>query len=607
MSWVTFAWSMAAGISTTLSLVHLLVWLRNREAISNLLFSASAASAAAIAILELFLMRSASAAEFAAYLRWMHLPAAILTITVVWFIRHYLGTGRAWLAWLITGLRTLILLLNFVELPNATFQEVTSLREVYFLGEALSAPVGSANPWRILIHLSSLLLLIYTVDAAYAAFRHGKKRQALVIGASVPVAICLAATFSGLMVGGILPGPLIALVYLILVLPMAFELSVDLTRAKQLSDHLQESQERIHMAAQAAKLGFWDWDIDKDVVWLDVTGERLIGTTHPDSTSRAGYMSLICPEDRGKVRRALDEALERNVEFRVEFRMGGSDGCERWISALGQVQRSAEGRPVSLRGISMDITHLKGSEAELQKHRNALARTQRIFSMGQLSAVLAHELNQPLGAILRNAEAGETILRMSNPDLAELRDILNDIQSDDRRAAEVIERMSALLRHRGLSQEVVSAHRLVQSVVELLGAEAEARNVALEVAVDPDLPELFADKVQLQQILLNLLLNSMDALDSTQGRARKIEISAHAKDGWVEIAVRDNGSGIADERFPDLFEPFVTTKQGGTGIGLAISQTIIKAHHGRIWAENNPEGGACFRFSLPAAHSVTPA
>lgn len=602
MSWVTVTWSMAAAVSLTLAGVHLLVWLRDREAVANLLFAVSAVAAAAVAMLELVLMRVQTPAEFEIILRWIHIPVATVAITIVWFVHHYLGTGRVWLAWLITSLRGLVLVLNFSPFPNATFQEIHALREVYFLGETLSAPVGEANPWRLLLHLSTGLLLIYVLDAAVAAWKLGRARQAWVLGASLPIAIVLAAVFSGLMVRGILPGPLIGLVFLIFVFAMAFELSVDLIRAKQLSRELRESEERMRLAARAAELGFWDWDIKRDEVWIDDVGKERTGTLRPGLADHERYLSLIHPDDRDRVRQALDRAIRFQQDFEADFRMVSPGGEERWISASGKVEHDAHGEALRLRGISMDITARRQFENELQKHRSALGHTQRVFALGQLSAALAHELNQPLGAILRNAEAGELFLRQDPPDLRELREIFVDIQRDDHRAAAVIDRMRALLRHRELRFEVIALSELIGQVAALLESEMQARLTALRITIPSTLPEVRGDRVQLQQVLVNLLLNGLDALDARSDGVRQIEIgAAQAEGGLVELSVKDTGTGIEPDRLTDLFEPFVTTKSEGTGIGLAISQTIVEVHGGRIWAENNPDGGACIRFTLPVA------
>jgi len=602
MSWVTVIWSMATGVSLTLAGVHILVWLRDRSAAANLSFAVSAMAAAALAMLELVVMRVQTPAEYEAVLRWMHVAAAIIIIAVVWFVRNYLGTGRVWLAWFLTGLRGVILILNFSPFPNATFQEINALREVYFLGETLSAPVGDENPWRFLIHLSTVLLIIYVLDAAFAAWKLGKKRQAWVLGTAIVLVFVLAAVFSGLMVRGILPGPLIALVFLVLLGPMAFELSVDLIRAKQLSRDLRKGEERMRLAARAADLGFWDWDIKRDEVWIDDVGKERTGTYGPGLVGREHYLSLVHPEDRDRVRQAWDRSIEHNNEFQSEFRMRVASGDERWITASGQIERSAQGEPLRMRGISMDITARKQFEGELQKHRSALGHTQRVFAMGQLSTALAHELNQPLGAILRNAEAGELFLRQDPPDLAELQEIFIDIQRDNQRAAEVIDRMRALLQHRELRFELIALEELINQVASLFNVEMQARDAELSITLPAKLPEVRGDRVHLQQVLVNLLLNSLDATDEKRAGDRQIKISANTVEGaLVELAVRDNGAGINSDRLKDLFEPFVTTKSEGTGIGLAISKTIVEAHGGRIRAENNPDGGACIRFTLPIA------
>lgn len=602
MSWVTVIWSIAAGASLTFAAVHFLVWLRDREAVANLLFSISAAAATVIAMQELSVMRAQTPAEFGVILRWMHLPAAIITVALVWFIRSYLGAGRLWLAWLITGLRGLVLVINFSLSPNATFQEVHALREVFFLGETLSAPVGDVNPWRFLIHLSMVLLLIYTLDAAIAARKLGKGRQALVLGASVPLAIIISAFFSGLMVRGILPGPFVTMVYMTFILAMAFELSVDLMRSRQLSRGLRASEERMRLAARAADLGVWDWDLKRDEVWINDIGKQQTGTSGLGLSSHERYLSLVHPDDRERLRQALDQAIEQDSDFESEFRIKDPNGGERWISATGQVERGAQGEPLRLRGISMDITARKQFEGDLQKHRSALGHTQRVFALGQLAAALAHELNQPLGAILRNAEAGELFLRQDSPDLEELREIFVDIQRDDQRAAAVIDRMRALLRYREIRFEVIAPQELIRQVADLLNTEMQARGAALRITVPSKLPGVRGDRVQLQQVLVNLLLNSLDALDARQDGPRQMEISAaQMEGGLVEFAVKDTGIGIDHDQSRDLFEPFVTTKSEGTGIGLAISKTIVEAHGGRIRAENHPGGGACFRFTLPIA------
>jgi C4-dicarboxylate-specific signal transduction histidine kinase len=265
--------------------------------------------------------------------------------------------------------------------------------------------------------------------------------------------------------------------------------------------------------------------------------------------------------------------------------------------------RGGDGKPVRLAGVSMEITARRRNELELQRQRETLAQLQRASAIGQLSTVLAHELNQPLGAILRNAEAAEMLLDTEPPDLDELRAIVADIHRDDQRAAAVIGRMRALLQRRSLQFEAVDLQDLVAQVSALLRAEIQARHATLDISVPEDLPRVRGDRVHLQQVLLNLLLNSLEAVRDLAEERRGLTVEASQRgDGQIEVVVRDQGPGFPPERISGVFDPFVSTRTGGTGLGLSISRTIVEAHGGHIQAENDPQGGATVRFTLEAAH-----
>ena len=241
-------------------------------------------------------------------------------------------------------------------------------------------------------------------------------------------------------------------------------------------------------------------------------------------------------------------------------------------------------------------------EREAAELRHGLTHAGRVTMLGQLASSLAHELNQPLGAILRNAEAAELFLQTDQPDIDELRAIVADIRKDDQRAGDVIDRLRALLKRRQLDPRPVLLSELVDEVVTLTRVDSVTRHVGVEIDVPRDLPLVRGDRIHLQQVLLNLLLNGMDALADVVDGERLLTVRARtAGAGFVEVAVSDNGHGIPAEKVGRLFEPFFTTKPQGMGLGLPISRTIIEAHGGRIWAENNAERGATFRFTLPVA------
>jgi signal transduction histidine kinase len=242
------------------------------------------------------------------------------------------------------------------------------------------------------------------------------------------------------------------------------------------------------------------------------------------------------------------------------------------------------------------------AQAEILRQRTELAHVTRVSTMGLLSSALAHELNQPLGAILRNTEAAQLFLERQPPDMKELRAILEDIRQDDQRAGKVIDRMRALLQRRDLELAPLNVRELLEEVLVLARADAATRAIALGLELPSPLPQVRGDRVHLQQVLLNLILNGMDAMKACPPDARRLTLRAvRAANGDVQVSVQDRGTGVKAADAEKLFEPFFTTKANGMGMGLAISKTIIEAHDGKLRAENNPDGGATFVFTLPVS------
>jgi len=254
----------------------------------------------------------------------------------------------------------------------------------------------------------------------------------------------------------------------------------------------------------------------------------------------------------------------------------------------------------TITGLLMQRRERLRAEAEIMNQRTELAHVTRVSTMGQLTSTLAHELNQPLGAILRNAEAAEIFLQKEKPDLEEIRAILADIRKDDRRAGHVISRMRSLLKRRSLELKSLDIAELLEEAISLAQPDARARRVFLTLQLREKLPAVRGDRVHLQQVLLNLILNGMDSMAGVAASQRLLTVSAKTnKEKNVEVSVSDTGAGIATDKIERLFEPFFTTKTNGMGMGLAISQTIIEAHGGKIWGGNNETRGAVFFFTLP--------
>ena len=260
-----------------------------------------------------------------------------------------------------------------------------------------------------------------------------------------------------------------------------------------------------------------------------------------------------------------------------------------------------------MRGLEQsDVTARKQAEAELGRMRNELAHFSRVTMLSELSGSLAHELNQPLTAILSNAQAALRFLARDNPDLDEVREILQDIVKDDKRAGEVIQGLRLLLKKGEMRREPLDMNEVVRDVLRLVHSDMLNSGVGLTTEFAPALPRVDGDRVQLQQVILNLVVNGCDAMAGAAAADRKLLVTTEsAAADCILVCVADHGRGIPAEDLERVFDPFFTTKTQGLGLGLAVCRTIISAHGGRLWAKSGDGGGASFCFTLPAHSSDT--
>ena len=251
------------------------------------------------------------------------------------------------------------------------------------------------------------------------------------------------------------------------------------------------------------------------------------------------------------------------------------------------------------------LEHRRRQFAEVQSRQRMaeLAHVNRFSTAGELTASIAHEINQPLGAILTNTETAQAILKSPKPDLAELGEILDDILRDDLRANEVIRRMRSLLKKAPFEQKQFDLNEVVRETIRFFSALAVSRKFEMANVITPNALPILGDRIQLQQVILNLVMNGIDAIRDTPSENRIISIRTSRVENFAELSVSDRGPGISDDKLKEIFEPFFTSKAEGMGMGLSIARTIVEAHNGRIWAENQIGGGAVFRVSLPLASS----
>ena len=279
-------------------------------------------------------------------------------------------------------------------------------------------------------------------------------------------------------------------------------------------------------------------------------------------------------------------------------------GGLRWIATVGRIELGPSGKPVRIRGISRDITRSQQVEQQVQQQRDELAQLSRVAALGELSGSLAHELNQPLTAILTNAQAAQRFLAQGRGDSNDIREILSDIVADDQRAAEIIQRLRQLFKRGQIQRQPLEANELVRDALRLAQSELAGHAIDVRAKLADDLPPISGDRVQLQQLLLNLIANACHAMADVAPASRRLLVrTAVANDDGVLVTVADAGTGIPPECLPRIFEPFFTTRAEGMGLGLTVCRTIITGHRGKLWAENNLDHGASFHFVVPRSET----
>jgi len=323
------------------------------------------------------------------------------------------------------------------------------------------------------------------------------------------------------------------------------------------------------------------------------TVDDLIGKTDADFSSNKEEVEFFKRIDQ----EVIDSLQEH---FIAEEHMTDAEGRIRWLQTVKRPIIESEGRAKQVLGASTDITRRRETEIELREQRAELAHVARISTMGELAASLAHELNQPLTAILSNAQAALRFLGRNPAELEEVREILLDIVKDNSRAGEVIRRMRALVKKEKIEFASVDLSGLIRDVVMLVHSDAVLQNVKITLDLKNDLSFVQGDKVQIQQVVLNLMLNAFDAMTECAVSEREVKLRMEAdSSGFIQVAVSDSGMGVSRDKLDKMFQPFFTTKGEGLGMGLSICRSIIEAHGGQLWAENNLARGATFYFTLP--------
>ncbi len=606
MSWPTVIWSMVAAACLTMALPHLLIGIRQGGARVHLFFALAAFAVAGMAAAELSIMRATTAEEAGRAMEIAHVTVAVVVIAIVGFVQLYFGTGRLWLGVVACSLRAGCVVINLFDRLNLPFREITGLRRFQFLGETVAMPLGTPSPYLVFTYLSSLLFLAFVIEASWKLWRKGTsegRRRAVVIGGSIAIFILLAQGASVLINAGVISFPFfVSIPFMAIVAALGFELSYDVVRAAQLSRALRESEERMSLAAESARLSLWEWDISRDEVWMTEEGRTLLGFKPDTRIDFAALDARVHPEDRASRETAIRRALETGGSYETEYRLMLSDGSVQWIAARGRCAKGDDGSRTRLLGVSMDVTQQRHVDAETRKQREELAHLGRVALMGEMAASLAHELNQPLAAVVNNASAGRRFIAKGRADFPKLDELFAAVAEDGQRAGEIIRGIRNMVKKGEAVRESLALGKVIDDTIRLIVADASARDCLLSPEVAKDLPPVEGDAVQLQQVLLNLIINACEAMRDTPPERRRVLICAEREGGGrVRVSVRDFGAGLPTENPQRIFEQFFSTKREGMGMGLAIARGIISSHGGELAGGNAEDGGALLHFSLPAS------
>jgi PAS domain S-box-containing protein len=380
------------------------------------------------------------------------------------------------------------------------------------------------------------------------------------------------------------------------------ELTREVLERQRAEEDLRKSEAYLAEAQRLSHTGSWARGAKGEVRYCSEEFYRILGFDPRGEEPRMeAFFERLHPDDQARVREIVETAVHDTAEYEVDYRIVHPGGEVRDIHAVGHRVLSPSGDRVEFVGTVIDITERKRAEEERERLRQAqadLAHVNRVSTMGELTASLAHEIKQPISAAITNARTCLRWLGREEPDLAEAREAASRIIKDTTRASEIINRIGLLFKKGAPQHDLLDVNEVIQEMIVLLRSEASRFSISIRGELATDLPRVMADRVQLQQVFMNLMLNGIDAMKESV-RGKELTIKSEAADGQLLISVGDTGIGIPPQESNKIFDAFFTTKPHGTGMGLPISRSIIESHGGRLWAGDNSPQGAIFRITLP--------
>jgi PAS domain S-box-containing protein len=374
----------------------------------------------------------------------------------------------------------------------------------------------------------------------------------------------------------------------------------DIDDQRSAEEKLRRSEQELRLIFETIPAMVYTMDPEGD---LELVNERLLAFLGATSLAFNAWGHFIHPDDRARVLAVWQSTTAASTPYDVELRLRRSDSVYRWFNSRGTPMRDAEGRVVRWYALLTDIHDRKSAEDALRRTEARLSRARQAATVAELSASIAHEINQPLASVVTNAHACQTWLSHDPPNLERALATLERIIRDGHSAAEVLRRIRALFKETAPVKSLTAMNQTISEVLSVLSDKLRANGVIVETKLEVDLPKLEVDHVQIQQTLINLVDNAIEAMAGVTDRAKALVLSSSRQGEELLIQVRDAGVGVKDPAL--IFEPFVTSKDSGMGMGLSIARTIVEAHGGRVWATANEDAGMTFAFTLPLAVAGT--
>lgn len=597
MTVLTTIYSMAAATGLLLGLIHVSIWLRDRRAHAFLLAAIMSLGAGATALLELAMAQSATAE---AYLRFASLTTysvATILVPMVWFVRVQFGAGRRWLALVISAVWIGAALAELVTAGPALFTSVALQHHVTRWGDHYAIGEIAATALKPFLDLTIPLMLAFVADATITAYRRGRRAEAIRFGVAILFFILAGGIHSVLVDAGIVLTPyMISLTFTAIALALGLGLTADVARAAAAARGLEQQRDRWNALLNGVQLAVVRVGRDERIAYVNPFMETLVKRASGDLVGQG--LDQITPPSGGPRLRPHDRPNNRFSPASAG-RVVTASGETRLLNWFDVELRDSAGMPDGFVLFGEDVTERQRTREELTRTRLEIEKLTRVVMLGELASSLAHELSQPIAAILSNVQSAHMIRSRDAKPASEIDEILDAILRDTRRASGIMDRVRKMLFNKPPELERFDLSDALGEVVDIFAHDAAAKSIAI-VLCPPEEPVVVqVSRLELQQVVMNLVLNGVQAITTADSPSKRIDIAWWQDGRSVRLVVDDSGPGISETQARDIFKPFVSSKESGMGIGLAVSRRIVERHFGRIDIGASQAGGASFRLTLP--------